>query len=153
MLLIDTREHPEKVKTIKHWLDRHHIEYRDEKLDTGDYMIEGKPGVVVDRKHDLSELLHNICSKDKARFFKEIRRAHNQHIKLYFLIEHGATVKSIDDVRSWQSKYSRVSGRALAHKMVDLNIAYGVEWIFCKRKDTAETIMKLLEGTYGQDEN
>ena len=72
---IDSREKPQAIEKILAWFDNHGIEWEKKKLDTGDYMIEGKPDIVVDRKGDLLELAHNMLTADKARFYREIRRA------------------------------------------------------------------------------
>lgn len=115
------------------------------KLDTADYMIEGKPNVRIDRKKDCSELSHNLLNaKDHSRFWKEIRRAREQSIKLFILCEHGGKIKSIKDVAFWNDKYSGVSGRALMNEIYRVSISYGVEFIFCSKRETARKIIEIL---------
>ena len=121
------------------------------KLDVGDYMLAEKPNVSVDRKKDLGELLTNLCSSDSSRFWREVRRAHERKIKLYILCEHGGAIKRIDDVKKWQSKYSKVSGKTLAERMYKVHIAYGVEFLFCDKRSTGRRIMEILEGFNGQN--
>lgn len=117
------------------------------KLDVGDYQIKGGPLISVDRKKNLSELSHNLLNpKDHARFWKEIRRAREQGIKLYILCEHGGKIKSIKDVSLWNDKYSGVSGRALMNEIYRVSISYGVEFVFCSKQQTARKIMEILEG-------
>lgn len=142
--VFDTRE--KRNEHIKTYFDKHGIEYEIRKLDVGDYQIEGKPQSSVDRKRSLGELSHNLMNpKDHSRFWKEVRRAREQKIKLFVLIEHGGQIKSIEDVAKWTDKYSGVSGRNLANEIYRVHIAYGVEFLFCDKRSTARRIIEILE--------
>ena len=144
-IIIDSRE--KKCEHIKSWLDKHGIEYEVKKLDVGDYQIEGKLCISVDRKQNLQELSKNLMNaKDHSRFWKEVRRAREQKIKLFVLMEHGGQIKSIEDVAKWEDKYSGVSGRALASEIYRVHIAYGVEFLFCDKRSTARRIIEILQG-------
>jgi hypothetical protein len=67
--LFDTRE--KRNEHIKAYFDKHGIEYEIRKLDVGDYQIEGKPQISVDRKRNLQELSKNLMNaKDHSRFWK-----------------------------------------------------------------------------------
>ena len=59
MYIFDSRER--KNDHIKAYFDRHGIAYRVEKLDVGDYMVDGG-FVSVDRKQNLSELAKNLMN-------------------------------------------------------------------------------------------
>lgn len=143
--IFDTRE--KRNEHIKAYFDKHGIEYEIRKLDVGDYQIEGKPQISVDRKINLQELSKNLMNaKDHSRFWKEVRRAREQKIKLFVLVEHGGKIKSIEDVALWQDKYSGVSGRALMNEIYRVHISYGVEFIFCDKRSTAKKILEILEG-------
>lgn len=142
--VFDTRER--KNEHIKAYFEKRGIEYAIRKLDVGDYQIEGNPHRSVDRKQNLSEISKNLMNaKDHSRFWKEVRRAREQKTKLYVLIEHGADIKTIDDVAKWSDKYSGVSGRQLANEIYRVHIAYGVEFLFCTKKETAKKIIEILE--------
>ena len=142
--IFDTRER--KNEHIKSYFDKHGIEYEIRKLDVGDYQIEGKPQISVDRKRNLQELSKNLMNaKDHSRFWKEVRRAREQKIKLFVLVEHGEQIKSIEDVSKWTDKYSGVSGRRLADEIYRVHIAYGVEFLFCDKRCTAKKIIDILE--------
>ena len=88
-IVIDSREHPEAIKGIKAYFYRNGIEYVTQALTTGDYMIEGHPERVVDRKKSLDELAHNLLSSDRARFYREVRRAASARQQLIILCECG----------------------------------------------------------------
>ena len=143
--IFDTRE--KRNEHIKAYFERHGIEYEIRKLDVGDYQIEEKPKISVDRKRNLQELSKNLMNaKDHSRFWKEVRRAREQKVKLFVLVEHGGQIKSIEDVAKWTDKYSGVSGRALANEIYRLHIAYGVEFLFCDKRSAARKIIEILEG-------
>ena len=143
--IFDTRE--KKNQHIKEYFDRKGIPYTVKKLDVGDYCIDEKTCVAIDRKRNLDELCINLMNKnDHARFWREVRRAKEKGIKLIVLCEHGGSIKNIKDVALWRSKYSGVSGRNLMEEIYRVHIAYSVEFIFCSKRSTARKIVELLEG-------
>lgn len=149
-IIVDSREHwthPNSTDThISDYFDRHGIEYEVRKLAVGDYAIAGSASIVVDRKQSLQELSSNLLNKaDSARFWREVRRAHEQGIKLVVLIESGRTVKTINDIVRWKSKYSSVNGRRLIDEMIRLEMSYGVRWAFCDRRSTGRKIIEILK--------
>lgn len=140
---IDSRE--KKCDHIKAWFEKNGIEYEVKKLDVGDFIIPDNPTISVDRKQNLSELSRNLTNKaDHSRFWKEVRRAKEQGIKLYILCEHGGKIKSIQDVALWSDKYSGVNGRDLMNEIYRVHIAYGVEFLFCDKRCTARRIIEIL---------
>lgn len=142
LIICDTRE--KKFEHITEYFKAHSIEYKVQKLDIADYMLEGKTDLVIDRKHNLSEVLQNLCSKDSSRFWREVRNASKEHIKMIVLVESGSEYKSISDVVKYKDKYSKVSGRRLANEMYRVHIAYGVEWFFCDRRSSGRIINGIL---------
>lgn len=144
-VIIDSRE--KKWEHIKAWFDKNGVEYEVKKLDVGDFIISHNPTISVDRKQNLSELSRNLTNKaDHSRFWKEVRRAKEQGIKLYILCEHGGKIKSIQDVALWSDKYSGVNGRDLMNEIYRVHIAYGVEFLFCDKRCTARRIVEILNG-------
>jgi hypothetical protein len=102
--------------------------------------------ITIDRKKDLNELMKNMCSPDSSRFWREIRRSKEENIRFIILCEHGGQYKSIKDVARFWSKYSRVTGRQLMDKMYKAHISYGVEFLFCDKRQTGKRIVELLRG-------
>lgn len=147
MLRVDSREHwthpGSRDRHLKDYFDRHGILYRVEKLDVGDYMLDGG-SLVIDRKSGLQELSTNLTNAaDNARFMREVRRAYNAGIKLVFLVEqHGITCH--DDVAVWRSKHTGVSGAELLKRMFRLEMAYGVRFFFCDKRSCGRRIMEIL---------
>lgn len=142
MIICDTRE--KKNEHILEYFEMREIPFEVRKLDTGDYMDSDRPGLVIDRKQNLDELTHNLFSPDKSRFWREVRRAKDEHIKLIFLIEHGGRIKSLTDVRQWRSKYSKVTGHKLYAEICRVHIAYGCEFFFCNKRSTGKRIVEIL---------
>ena len=141
MILIDTRE--KKFDHIKDYFDAHEIPYKMQLLLCGDYMRDDRPGLSIDRKRNLEEISGNLCTPEN-RFWREMRRARDQGIHMVVLIEHGGQIKSLDDVRKWHSKYSKVPGTQLRAEMIRIILAYDVEFQFCAKVSTGRRIMEIL---------
>ena len=141
MILIDTRE--KKFDHIKDYFDAHEIPYKMQLLLCGDYMRDDRPGLSIDRKRNLEEISGNLCTPEN-RFWREMRRARDQGIHMVVLIEHGGQIKSLDDVRKWHSKYSKVSGTQLRAEMIRISLAYDVDFQFCAKVSTGRRIMEIL---------
>ena len=143
MYIFDSRE--KKTDHIKAYFEKHGIQFKVQKLDEGDYQIEGNPNITVDRKQNMQEV-YNCVVNDKSRFMKEVRRCYQKRIKLYVLIEHGGQIKSLADVPKWTPKYGTISSREIAERLYRLHISYGVEIIFCDKRSTGKRIVELLQG-------
>ena len=142
MIICDTRE--KANQKILQYFETHKIPYIEQKLETGDYMASEKMDITIDRKKNLGELLKNMCSSDKSRFWREIRRSQKEGIKFIILCEHSGRYKTIKDVAEYKDKYSKVSGRELMNRMYAAHIAYGVEFLFCDKRSTGRKIVELL---------
>ena len=93
------------------------------KLDTGDYSIKGMENVfMVERKSSVDELFMNLGVQWK-RFEREMERAKPYKYK-YLVIE--ATMREV--YRG--SRYSKMTGRFIMARLVDLQLKYGVQVVF-----------------------
>ena len=156
MIICDSRE--QKNAHILRYFERHNVPYVVRKMETADYMTEGQPNIVVDRKQNLDEICANLTYKGKkanenggkgipsnvARFWREVRRAYEDKIKLVVLIEHGENVKCLADVAAWGGSRSGISGRKLVDERDRLSGAYGVGLQFWDKSETAGKILKIL---------
>lgn len=145
MIIIDSRE--KKFDHIRNYFDKNNVPYEfPHKLDVGDYWNTENPNVVVDRKANLQEICMNLSRGEAniVRFTKECRRAKEKHMRFVVLIE-GTSIKSVRELQGWKSKYSKHTGKFLTDKMFELTVAYNVEWVFCKKNETAKKILELLE--------
>lgn len=142
MIICDSRE--KKNQHILRYLEYWNIPYEVRKLETGDYMDDTNPNLVIDRKQNLDELCGNLFSPDKSRFWREVRRSKKEHLRLIFLIEHGGKIKTLRDVPQWKSRYSRITGYQLYNEICRCHIAYGVEFWFCDKRNTGKRIVEIL---------
>ena len=142
MILHDTRE--QKNAHILAYLDREGVPHRLQKLDTGDYMLEGREDLTIDRKQNLDEVCGNLFSRNKGRFWREVRRAKSERKKMIVLVEHGGQIRTLEDVKGYKSRFSKVSGSALYNEICRCSIAYGVEFLFCSKAETGKRIVELL---------
>lgn len=143
MITIDSRE--KKIQHITKNFDALKVPYTVHKLAYADYCNDEEPGVLIDRKQNLDEIAQNLCSNDDRRFWNEIRGAHKAGTKIIILCEHGKDVKSVRDVVRWKSPHSKVNGNWLIAQMIKLQMAYGVEWRFCDKSETAREILRALK--------
>ena len=141
MIIVDSRE--KKHQHILDYFDRHHEQYQIKALSTGDYMDSDCPGITIDRKKDLQELAGNLCTKDH-RFWREARRSHDEGLKMIVLIEQGGQIKTMNDVKNWTSKYTKVTGRRLYEEMFRIHVAYQIEFLFCDKSNTGKRILEIL---------
>ena len=141
MIVSDTRE--KANDHVLKYFDRHGIEYRVAKVDTGDYMLDERPDLRVERKKSLSELCMNLCSRDRRRFYDEIHRAHDQGIRLVILCEQ-AGIKTFADIAGWKNKYGKVTGRQLQDAIYRLEVGYSVPVLFCDKRSTGRRIIEIL---------
>ena len=102
MILVDTREQANQF--VLKYFQENLIPYREQKLDEGDYALEGQDDIVIERKQDLLELAGNICSKDHQRFKRELLRAKEKGKKIWIVIG-SKTFRKVEDVKRWKSKY------------------------------------------------
>jgi len=142
MIICDSRE--KKNQHILRYLEYWNIPYEVRKLETGDYMDDTNQNLVIDRKQNLDELCGNLFSPDKSRFWREVRRSKEEHLRLIFLIEHGGKIKTLRDVPQWKSRYSRITGYQLYNEICRCHIAYGVEFWFCDKRNTGKRIVEIL---------
>lgn len=149
-ITIDSREKPQAIEKIIKWFDRNEIEWEKKKLEVGDYMMEGKPDIVVDRKCDLLELAHNMLTADHGRFYREIRRARDAGIRLVILCEHGG-IHGLEDVKKWKPRFGKSSGKKLADAIFRLEIGYGVPVLYCDPRSTGRRIYEILSGEVNYD--
>lgn len=146
---IDTREHDSAVKEIRRYFDENGIKHFSSKLFVGDYMSLDNARFCIDRKQNLLELCQNVC-QEHDRFRRELERANEYGIRLVFLTEHSADIRTLDDVKDWQNprlKKSKlaVSGERLYRVLRQLEATYGTRFYFCTKEQTARGIIKLLK--------
>jgi hypothetical protein len=157
----DSREHQHAIQDILAEFDRQGVKHYCSKLFVGDYMSLDNPRLVVDRKQNLHELCGNVAQQHE-RFRREMLRAQENGIKIVFLCEHGHGIKSLDDVLWWDNPREKVrvkvngrwitktqkviQGDTLYKILSTMQRRYGVEFLFCDKRETGRRIIEILKG-------
>lgn len=152
MILIDTREKPAAIKGILKYFETHQIPYKIRKLDTGDYMLEGHPELIIDRKQTISELAKNVGSRDRERFKRELIRAREAGTILVILVEQNryqdrgewVTVRTYSDLLRWSSPHTMVTGERVFRILASWTAKYPIRIEFCDRRSTGRRIAEIL---------
>ena len=92
-IICDTRER--KNQHILKYFEKKNIEYETKKVDEGDYKLEGKDTICIERKATLQEITSNII---QPRFKRELERSKSKGIHLIILIENSSDINSIDEI-------------------------------------------------------
>lgn len=160
---IDSREKARAIRKIIKIFDEKGIKHFSSKLLVGDYMSLDNPRLIIDRKQNLQELCGNVCQQHE-RFKRELLKAMDAGIQLVILVEHGADIKSLEDVYFWKNprkhevrwrivngkreKYvvsaKAVDGNQLYKSLCTIRDRYHVCFEFCEKKDTGARIVEIL---------
>ena len=92
-IICDTRERKNQ-HILKHF-QKNNIEYKIKKIDEGDYKIEDRDNICIERKATLQEITSNII---QPRFKRELERSKAKGIHLIVLIENSSDINSIDEI-------------------------------------------------------
>lgn len=128
----------------------------------------GTYNVCVDSKFSIQELISDICGKQHERFRDELILAKNNSVKLYILVEddggycdkketiYNKPVTCVEDLFSWKNprafiwakgkqKYpTATKGATLAKACITMREKYMCHFVFAKKAQAGETIIKLL---------
>lgn len=151
MIIVDTREKPRAIVKILEHFDAHGAEYRKEKLEYGDYMIENGPKISVDRKQSIAELAKN-CTRESERFRREMDRAAADGARLVILVEQNRyqdrgewiQVKDISDLMRWSSPHTMVRGEKVYRVLYSWRSKWPIDVIFCDKRSTGRMILEIL---------
>ena len=149
MIIVDTREKPRAITKILAEFDRQGVAYVRRALNFADYADpERLPGIVIDRKQNLLEVVGNVV-QGRARFVREIERCNRAGCRLVVLIEHGGQIRQLTDVIRWKNPRLKesplaVSGERLFKIMKAMEGYYGIEWQFCDKRCTGKRIIEIL---------
>lgn len=161
-ILSDTREHKTEWDRIKKQFDVLGVRYDRCKLYCGDYQEVSNSLLVIDRKKDLQEICGNVCQQHE-RFQRELMRAREAGIHIVILCEHGADIKSLEDVKTWQNPRRQpriawvnghrqrvvdspnaLTGEQLYKTLTTIKERYGIDFEFCTKDETGKRIIEIL---------
>ena len=152
-ILVDTREKPRAITKILAEFDRQGIHVVRRALKFADYWNPDNPYRIIDRKQNLLEVASNVV-QDRKRFIREVDRCNRAGCHMIVLVEHGGTIRKLDDVIRWKNPRIRVSplavsGERLFKILKQMELTYGIEWQFCSKAQTGKKIIELLRGEDG----
>lgn len=150
-VIVDSREKPKKIERTLQYFRDHGIEYEVSKLLFGDYMDWSRPGVVVDRKHNIAELAKN-CTVEHERFRREMEKARKAGAVLVVLVEQNrykdrgewVEVDSIEDLLRWSSPHTMVRGEKVYRVLASWTAKYPLRVEFCDKRSTGRRIAEIL---------
>ena len=154
VIVEDSRNQVGKHKNINAYLESVGLRVIRSKLIVGDYVIANRQDTSVDTKQDMVEVSQDIF-QDHKRFRRECVLAKDCEIRLVVLIEDN-TVSNYEELLQWVNPQPNRSaltpnGERCFKVMKAMEYSYGVEFQFCKKKDTGKRILQIL--TEGKDGN
>jgi len=151
IIQIDTREKPQAIQRILKDFKANGVKFYKSKLYVGDYSNPKKPGIVVDRKQNLSEICANVASttQEHERFRAELIRAQEIDTQIVVLIEHGHGFETLEDIQFWDNPRLKKSpkattGEKLYKILKTMCDKYGMQVVFCDKYHTGEKIREIL---------
>ena len=143
----DSRNQAGKHKNINAYLESVGVRVLRSKMIVGDYTLPADQRICIDTKKDMVEVSQNIF-QDHARFRRECELAKDCGIHLVVLIEDN-TVANWDELLTWVNPQPNRSaltpnGERCFKVMKAMEYSYGVEFQFCKKKDTGKRILEIL---------
>ena len=89
------------------------------------------------------------------RVNSELKRANDNGIKVIILCEHGGNVRELTDIRNWinprlKTSPKAVSGQQLYKTLLTISLKYDVDFVFCRKSETAAKIIELLEAVQNE---
>ena len=152
IILTDTRQ--QKESHILKAFDKQNILHIRTGLPSADYMAvryDEKKGfyldysILIDTKKDFEEIASNLCnSQNHQRILREIQRAKELGAKEFIFLINGGKVKTIEDLKGWTSKRTKVKGFVLLKIMRTMRERYSIRFIIVPKQRMGETIIKIF---------
>lgn len=147
IVLVDTRQKPDKNADIDDQLHELGVYTERCKLYVGDYAVPTDMSTVVDTKLDMQELASNLTN-DHERFRRECERAQQAGIHLVVLTA-DKHVKSVNNLPSWFNIRRKFNPKAPTGKRLysickTMSEKYGVTFDFCPRDETGARICQWV---------
>lgn len=154
VVLTDTRQ--QKEEHIIKEFDNQGILHIQTKLDSADYMAlryDEKRGfykdysILVDTKKDLLEICGNLAhTSEHQRLVREVDLGHSLGAKQFIFLIGEKNIKTIDDIKNWSNKHTKVSGATLYKIMVSFKEHHNCRFIICDKKYLGKKVIELLGG-------
>lgn len=153
LLIVDTREKPQAIKSILDYFDAEQIPHVSSKLLFGDYADYNRPKIVIDRKQNIAELAKNV-TVERDRFRAELDRAKAAGAHLVILVEQNRykdrdewkRVENISDLMLWSSPHTKIRGEKVFRVLSELVYKYDISVEFCDKRSTGRRIVEIIYG-------
>lgn len=150
IVLADTRQ--QKDSYITNYFDENNIQWIRTTLPSADYMalrynnsFIKDYSILIDTKKDIEEIVGNLCrTTEHERIKREIEKARKLGCKQFIFLICDNKIKTIDDLKKWSSKRTKVTGLTLLKIMKTMSERYEVRFIFTSKQKAGEMIIKLL---------
>lgn len=152
IILTDTRQ--QKESHIIKEFDRQKILHIRTTLESADYMaVRYNNGfykdysVLIDTKKDLEEISSNLCNtQNHERIKREIAKAKELGCNDFIFLIANNKIKTLNDLKQWKSKRTKVKGVTLVKIMQTMKQRYGIRFIVVPKKDMGKKVVELLGG-------
>lgn len=150
LILCDTRQ--QKDKYITDYFDKNNVQWIRTGLPSADYMkiiyddgFVKDYSVLIDTKKDVEEIAGNLCrTTEHERIKREIEKAKGLGCKNFIFLVCDNKIKTIDDLKNWSSKRTKVKGETLLKIMSTMSQRYGIKFIFTSKQNAGKKIIELL---------
>lgn len=151
LILADTRQ--QKDNYITNYFDKNNIQWLRTTLPSADYMalrynnsFIKDYSILVDTKKDVEEIVGNLChTTEHERIKREIEKARELGCEQFIFLICDNKIKTIDDLRNWSSKRTKVKGETLLKIMRTMSERYNVRFIFTSKQNAGAKIIELLQ--------
>lgn len=150
IIQVDSRE--KGNKEILDYFDEVGQKYIISKMYVADYQDVNSIKVLIDKKDSLVEIAGNLCrTLEHNRVRREIIKACAIDCKRFIFLIASNTITDVSQVHQWKvptkkdgSLYTKVRPECLQKIMETMQKKYGVEFMFCKKRDMGRKIVELL---------
>jgi len=150
IIQIDSRE--KGNKEILDYFNEVEQKYIVSKMYAGDYQDVNSVKVLIDKKDSLVEIAGNLCrTLEHQRIKREIAKACDIGCERFVFLIADNKIEDVSQVSEWKvptrkdgSLYTKVRPEILQKIMETMQEKYGVEFVFCKKKDMGKKIVEIL---------
>lgn len=146
-IIVDTREQ-------NPWEFGHHVTAR-QKLDTGDYAIEGLEHLLcIERKQSVSEIANNITEKRFVDVLERMGEIPHRFMLFEFDLQDVYDFPMGSDIPKSKWNKLRVSSNYIMKYLSLINTNYNIHTMFCGDAGNAEKMaVRLMRTVYGKYKN
>ena len=151
LILADSRQKNDSY--IIDYFDKNLIPWIRTGLPSADYMaVRYKNGfikdysILIDTKKDVEEIAGNLCrTSEHERIKREVEKAKELGCKNFTFLICDNKIKTIDDLKQWSSRRTKVKGETLCKIMCTMSKKYNIRFIFTSKEQAGNMIFNLLQ--------